>query len=67
MNSTTISVQGMTCDHCVRHVTQALEGLPTVRGVAVDLAKGTATIQSDAALERSALAAALDEAGYTLA
>ncbi|MHB8147787.1 MAG: heavy-metal-associated domain-containing protein [Vulcanimicrobiaceae bacterium] len=68
MNSTTttISVQGMTCDHCVRHVTQALEALPAVRSVAVDLAQKTATIQSDGPLERSELAAALEEAGYAL-
>jgi len=66
MNTVTISVQGMTCENCVRHVTQALQELPGVTGVEVALASGSATIQSDRPLERAELAHALDEAGYTL-
>ena len=66
MNTVTISVQGMTCENCVRHVTQALQELPGVTGVEVALASGSATVQSDRPLERAALAHALDEAGYTL-
>ncbi len=66
MNTVTISVQGMTCENCVRHVTQALKELPGVTGVEVALAGGSATIQSDHPLERAELAHALDEAGYTL-
>ncbi len=66
MNTVTISVQGMTCENCVRHVTQALQELPGVTGVEVALASGSATVQSDRPLERAELAHALDEAGYTL-
>ncbi|HUZ49612.1 MAG TPA: heavy metal-associated domain-containing protein [Candidatus Dormibacteraeota bacterium] len=66
MNTVTISVQGMTCENCVRHVTQALQELPGVTGVEVALTSGSATIQSDHPLERAELAHALDEAGYTL-
>ncbi len=66
MNTVTISVQGMTCENCVRHVTEALRELPGVTGVEVALASGSATVQSDRPLERSELAHALDEAGYTL-
>ena len=67
MHTLTISVQGMTCQNCVRHVTEALNELPTVQSVTVDLAAGTAALQSDQPLERAAIASALDEAGYTLA
>ena len=66
MNTVTISVQGMTCENCVRHVTEALRELPGVTGVEVALASGSATLQSDRPLERAELAHALDEAGYTL-
>lgn len=66
MNTVTISVQGMTCENCVRHVTQELQELPGVTGVEVALGSGSATIQSDRPLERAELVHALDEAGYTL-
>jgi len=34
------SVTGLTCQHCVQTVTSALESLPGVDGVAVDLVNG---------------------------
>jgi len=40
--------------------------LPSVTEVEVDLEAGQVTITSDAALEQSQLAAAIDEAGYEL-
>jgi len=40
--------------------------LPTVTEVEVDLESGKVTITSDAALESSQLATAIDEAGYEL-
>lgn len=57
----------MTCQNCVRHVEEALRALPGVRTVSVDLAAGSASIDARTPLSREALAAALDEAGYTLA
>jgi copper chaperone CopZ len=67
----TYQVTGMTCDHCVRAVTEELEGLAGVGAVAVDLvADGVSavTVTSDALLTQEAVAAALDEAGaYRLA
>jgi len=59
-------VQGMTCDHCVRAVTQEIAALPTVSAVAVDLAGGEVMVTSDAPVAVAAIAAAVDEAGYTL-
>ncbi|MDE2572902.1 MAG: heavy-metal-associated domain-containing protein [bacterium] len=57
----------MTCQNCVRHVTQALEGLPGVRSVNVDLATGAATLQVAQPLDLGVISAALDDAGYQLA
>ncbi len=63
----TFTVVGMTCDHCVRAVTQELGALAGVVAVDVDLATGTAVVESTAPLDRAAVAVAIDEAGYELA
>lgn len=64
--SQTISVSGMTCQNCVRHVTEALKELPGVSDARVDLASNSATIESSREVPREELARALDEAGYSL-
>ena len=63
---TTFNVSGMTCGHCVSAVTMELSLLPTVTGVDVDLESGQVMITSDAALEQTQLATAIEEAGYEL-
>jgi copper chaperone len=62
---TTLTIQGMTCQHCVKAVTEALSGVPGVRGASVDLQGGTARVEGDAAPE--ALLAAVREEGYEAA
>ncbi|CED91635.1 MULTISPECIES: heavy-metal-associated domain-containing protein [Actinomyces] len=68
--TTTLRISGMTCDHCVTHVTEELEALDGVKNVSVILNKGgqsVATVVSDVVLSDAALAEAIDEAGaYTL-
>ncbi|GGU44689.1 heavy-metal-associated domain-containing protein [Streptomyces coeruleorubidus] len=59
-------VKGMTCAHCVQAVSSELNGLPGVKEVQVDLASGKVTVTSEQALNRAAVAAAVDEAGYDL-
>ena len=66
MATTTISISGMTCGHCVAAVTEELTSLPTVTDVAVDLEAGSATITSDTSLDLDAVKAAVEEAGYEL-
>ncbi|WP_205708726.1 heavy-metal-associated domain-containing protein [Kineococcus siccus] len=59
----------MTCEHCVRAVTEELSALPGVRDVAVALVPGgssTVTVTSDAPLAADAVREAVDEAGYAL-
>ena len=67
MSSTaTYTVDGMTCDHCVRSVTEEVKQIPGVADVAVDLASGAVTITSDTDLDTAAVQAAVEEAGYEL-
>jgi copper ion binding protein len=64
METTTFTVKGMTCGHCVAAVTQELSALPGVHDVSIDLASGHVAVQSDEALADEAVRAAVDEAGY---
>jgi copper chaperone len=66
MSTTTWTVQGMTCSHCVNAVTEEISAIPGVSEVAVDLATGLVTVTADADPSADAVAAAVDEAGYTL-
>jgi copper chaperone len=70
VSTTSYSVTGLTCGHCVTAVTGQLNALPEVSGVHVDLVAGgvsTVTVTSAEPLTEQAVAAALDEAGYQLA
>ncbi len=65
--TSTYTVTGMTCEHCVKAVTGELSELDGVRDVRVDLGSGAVTVTSDAPLDGQAVRAAVDEAGYELA
>ncbi len=60
---TKLNVQGMTCEMCVKHVKQGLEGVPGVQSAVVDLATNTATVQS-ADVDAETLIEAVQEEGY---
>jgi copper chaperone CopZ len=47
MHTVELEVQGMTCGACVKHVTKALQSVPGVNRVDVDLTKGRASVQGD--------------------
>ena len=64
--TTVLNVAGMTCGHCVAAVRDELTALPGVREVDVELATGAVTVVSAQPLDPTELAAAVDEAGYTL-
>jgi len=69
VSTLTYRVAGLTCEHCVRAVTDELTALPGVRDVGVVLVVGgtsTVRVVSDAPLADSAVRDAVDEAGYTL-
>lgn len=64
--TTTYTVAGMTCAHCVSAVSQELSDLVGVEAVDVDLATGSVTVVSAAELDAETVREAVDEAGYTL-
>ena len=66
MTTNTYTVAGMTCEHCVRAVTDELSKLDGVDGVDIDLATGRVDVRSDEPLDEATVAAAVDEAGYEL-
>lgn len=65
MQTTTLQVQGMTCGHCERAVTQAVQQVDSDATVRIDRATGTVVVDSSA--PREALAAAITQEGYTVA
>jgi len=50
METKTINVKGMSCEHCVRAVNGALGALNGVADVAVSLKEGTVTFSHDPSL-----------------
>lgn len=67
VGSTTFTVIGMTCEHCQRAVTEEISNVAGVESVTVELTTGTVTVTASRSVDRADIAAAVDEAGYTLA
>ncbi len=59
----TLSIEGMSCGHCVNHVKNALADVAGVESAEVDLGTKKAVV-SGLALDDAALKAAVAEAGY---
>lgn len=57
-----LTVEGMSCQHCVGRVTKSVHAVDADAKVAIDLDKASVRIDSQAELER--LVAAIDGAGY---
>lgn len=57
-----LHVRGMTCQHCVRAVTQAIQALDATADVQIDLPSGTVRVVST--LPRPALRQAVECEGY---
>ncbi|MDX9714708.1 MAG: cation transporter [Dissulfurispiraceae bacterium] len=63
MTETKISISGMSCGHCVNRVKKAIDALNGISSSDVQI--GTATISFDEAMiDRAAIAAAIENAGY---
>ena len=62
---TEFKIEGMSCDNCVAHVTNAVAALAGVRSVNVSLEHGRAVVDYDeAAVSDKSIAEAIDEEGY---
>ena len=59
-----LNVEGMMCEHCVAHVTKALEGVPGVSSVKVSLEDKDAVVEASSEVTDEALVAAVKDAGY---
>lgn len=64
--SITFSVPGMTCGHCEAAIKQEVGGLAGVTGVDVDLDSKDVVV-TGTSLDRDAIVAAIDEAGFDVA
>ena len=66
MTEQTYAVEGMTCAHCAGAVSREVRRIEGVSDVRVDVAAGTLTMGATTRVSDDAIAAAVDEAGYTV-
>lgn len=59
-----LSIEGMMCQHCVQHVSKALQGVKGVDKVEVSLEKKEARVSGTEPLSDAELKAAVKDAGY---
>lgn len=57
-------VSGMTCGHCSKSVTRAVEALPSVERALVDLDRGELTVEG--AADEQTIRQAVTDAGYSV-
>ncbi len=59
-----ILIEGMSCQHCVNHVKNALEELDGVKSAKVSLENKSAEIELNHDVDDEKIKAAIDEVGY---
>ncbi|MEN3583866.1 MULTISPECIES: heavy-metal-associated domain-containing protein [unclassified Streptomyces] len=64
--TTVYRVSGMTCAHCEGAVSEEIAGISGVDSVRAAASSGEVTVVSAAPLDREAVRAAVEEAGYEL-
>jgi copper chaperone CopZ len=60
---TTVKVKGMSCQHCVKSVTEAMEKLGA-ENVSVDLLTGNVTYEERSPIDKDAVKDAIDKIGF---
>ncbi len=66
MTSTTLKIQGMSCNHCVMAVTKALNGIDGVKDVNVDLEKGEATFNREDSVDLDQVKKQVELEGFSV-
>jgi copper chaperone CopZ len=61
-----VKVKGMSCQHCVNAVTEAMQGLGA-KEVKVDLASGDVNYEEDAPISAQAIKEAIEKIGFEVA
>lgn len=59
-----VKIDGMSCNHCVMAVTNALKEIDTVESVSVSLEEKTATIVSSSELSTHKIKELIEEEGF---
>ena len=59
-----ITIEGMSSQHCVKHVKEALEELDGIKSVKVSLESKSAEIELNHDVDNEKIKASIDEAGY---
>jgi len=59
-----ITVKGMSCNHCRMSVTKALEAIPGVANVNVDLLSGKASYDETAPVDLAVVRKAIEKIGF---
>lgn len=59
-----ILIEGMSCQHCVNHVKEALGDVSGVKSVTVDLDNKNAVVDLENPVDDAKFKEAIDEAGY---
>ena len=62
----TVTIEGMSCEHCAANVKKALEGVGGVSNVKVKLKAKLAAVEADASVTDERLTAAITDAGYKI-
>ncbi|MDR2957153.1 MAG: heavy-metal-associated domain-containing protein [Coriobacteriales bacterium] len=62
--TTSVKVSGMSCKHCAATVKEALETLPTVTKVDVQLKQAAAVIKSTDSLDPEMIKKVIEDSGY---
>ena len=64
MTNTVLTINNMTCDHCVKTVHQTLSSIAGVRKVDVSLAEKRAVVTHEGPLDIPAVIKTLEQEGY---
>ncbi len=64
--NTTLKVEGMSCNHCVMAVTEALGKIDGISHVNVDLAKGEVNFDKTESVDMAHVIERIEQVGYTV-
>ncbi|MCL2851555.1 MAG: copper ion binding protein [Defluviitaleaceae bacterium] len=64
MVKTILNVEGMSCEHCVKAVKDAVGALNGVSGVSVDMNLNTVMVDHSEKVDKAQIEAAIKEEGY---
>ncbi|MBU2649118.1 heavy-metal-associated domain-containing protein [bacterium] len=61
-----VSIDGMNCQHCVKSVTEKLNGVEGVTSIVVNLEEKNAVVESAAPLDEALMTKSISDAGFSV-